>query len=92
MRTCAIVTLVVTACSAINAQQPRTFNDPQGRFTVQAPSGWQVLPLNADCLQISDGGAYLSVIVSGGDPGMAMAAIAHQFGGPWHSFAKVRRW
>lgn len=84
-----ILVLVITAFSPVYAQKPQTFNDPQGRFTVQVPFGWRAVPLNADCIQIANGGAYLTVIVTGGDPGMAMDAIAHQFSGQWHGFTKV---
>jgi hypothetical protein len=90
MRIRAILTLVITSFVSVYAQTPKTFHDPQGRFAVQVPSGWRATPINADCIQISNGGAYLTVIVSGGDPGMAMDAIAHQFSGQWHRFTKVR--
>jgi len=86
----AILILVIAAFSPVFAQKPQTFSDPQGRFTVQVPPGWRAVPLNADCIQIANGGAYLTVIVTGGDPGMAMDAIVHQFSGQWHGFAKVR--
>ena len=86
----AILILVIAAFHPVYAQKPQTFSDPQGRFTVQVPSGWRAAPLNADCVQVSNGGAYLTVIVTGGDPGMAMDAIAHQFGGQWRGFVKVR--
>jgi hypothetical protein len=90
MRIRAILTLVISTFLPVYAQTPKTFHDPQGRFTVQVPSGWRAVPINADCIQISNGGAYLTIIVSGGDPGMAMDAIAHQFSGQWHRFTKVR--
>jgi hypothetical protein len=35
----AILILVVAAFSPMYAQKPQTFNDPQGRFTVQVPAG-----------------------------------------------------
>jgi len=89
MRIRRILTLVITTLSFVYAQQDQTFNDPQGRFTLQLPAGWRAVTLNPDCFQISNGGAYLSVIVSGGDPGMAMDAIAHQFSGQWRGFEQI---
>jgi hypothetical protein len=85
----AILIFVVATFSPLYAQKPQTFNDPQGRFTVQVPSGWRAVPLNADCVQIGNGGAYLTVIVSGGDPGMALDAVVHQFAGQWRGFTKI---
>jgi len=85
----AIFILAVASFSPMYGQKPQTFNDPQGRFTVQVPSGWRAVPLNADCIQVGNGGAYLTVIVSGGDPGMALDAVAHQFAGQWRGFTKI---
>jgi hypothetical protein len=85
----AILIFVVATFSSLYAQKPQTFNDPQGRFTLQVPSGWRAVPLNADCVQIGNGGAYLTVIVSGGDPGMALDAVAHQFARQWRGFTKI---
>ena len=51
-----ITVLVITAFSPVYAQKPNVFIDPQGRFTVQVPTGWRAVPLNADCLQIGNGG------------------------------------
>ncbi len=87
MRIRAILTLVISTVSLAYGQQ--TFHDPQGRFSVQLPVGWRAVALNPDCVQISNGGAYLTVTVSGGDPGMAMDAVAHQFSGQWRGFTKM---
>lgn len=89
MRIRVLFTLVITTLSLVYAQKTQTFNDPQRRFTVQLPAGWRAVTLNPDCIQVSNGGAYLTVIVSGGDPGMAMDAVAHQFSRQWHGFTKV---
>ncbi|HLM99488.1 MAG TPA: hypothetical protein VK335_09420 [Bryobacteraceae bacterium] len=89
MRIRGILTLVITTLSLVYAQLTQTFNDPQGRFTLQLPAGWRAVTLNPDCIQISNGGAYLTVIVSGGDPGLAMDAVAHQFGRQWHGFEQI---
>jgi hypothetical protein len=40
-----ILVLVITAFSPVCAQKPQTFSDPEGRFTVQVPSGWRAVPL-----------------------------------------------
>lgn len=85
----ALLIFAIAAFLPMYAQSAQTFNDPQGRFAVQVPLGWRALPLNDDCIQISNGGAYLTVIVTGGDPGMAMDAVAHQFSGQWHGFTKI---
>ena len=84
-----ILALIVTTLTFVYAQQNQSFHDPQGRFTLQLPAGWRAVTLNPDCIQISNGGAYLTVIVSSGDPGMAMDAVEHQFGGQWHGFEQT---
>ncbi len=89
MPTRSIAAFLLTALVPLSGQNSQTFHDPQGRFTVALPAGWHAVTLNPDCFQISNGGAYLTVIVSMGDPGMALKAVAHQFSGQWHGFTEV---
>ena len=74
------------------AQQAGTFNDPQGRFSLAVPAGWKAAPLNADAVQLSNGGAYVTAMVlAGSDANMFIDAIGRQAGGQWRGFAQARR-
>jgi hypothetical protein len=84
--------LVLCAAGRAPAQGASTFNDPQGRFSVQAPAGWTATALNSDAVQLSSGASYVTVLVlPNGDPAAAIDAIARQTAGQWRGFAEARR-
>ena len=68
------------------------FRDPQGRYTVETPSGWKASQLNGDAVQLTSAPAYVTVMVlPGSDAGMLMDSIARQTGGQWRGFAEAQR-
>ena len=94
MRSHAALCLVLVLCAAgwAQAQGASTFNDPQGRFSVQVPASWTATQLNSDAVQLSSGAGYATVLVlPNGDPAAAIDAIARQTAGQWRGFAEARR-
>lgn len=87
-----LVCLILAAAGLSFAQQAGTFNDPQGRFSLAVPAGWKAAPLNADAVQLSSSGAYVTAMVlAGSDASMFIDAIGRQTGGQWRGFAQARR-
>jgi hypothetical protein len=69
-----------------------TFNDPQGRYTLEAPAGWKATQLNSDAVQLMNAPAYVTVMVlPGADAGMNLDSIAKQTVGQWRGFAEAQR-
>ncbi len=67
------------------------FHDPQGRFSFRPPRGWTVTPLNANCVQLSQGSAYITLLAfEGSDPDLFLNSIAGQTARQWRVFTKVR--
>ena len=86
------IALVLCAAGRAPAQGASTFNDPQGRFSVQVPASWTATQLNSDAVQLSSGAGYATVLVlPNGDPAAAIDAIARQTAGQWRGFAEARR-
>jgi hypothetical protein len=87
----ALLCLILPAAGLSLAQPAGTFADPQGRFSLAVPAGWKAAPRNADAVQLSSGGAYVTAMVlSGADPNLFIDAIGKQAGGQWRGFAQAR--
>jgi hypothetical protein len=58
-----------------------TFNDPQGRYTLEMPAAWKATQLNSDAAQLANGAVYVTVMVlPGGDANLSIDPIAGQTG------------
>ncbi len=61
------------------ARAQSVFHDPQERFSFHTPRGWTVTPMNANCVQLSEGSDYITLLVfEGGEPGLFLNSIAAQ--------------
>ncbi len=92
MRNTACLSVALCLACELQAQRPAVFNDPQGRFAIQAPAGWKATALNSDAVQLANGAAYVTLMVlPGGDPAIFLGAIARQTGGQWKGFREAHR-
>jgi hypothetical protein len=83
--------LLILCCVAYaKAQQPATFHDPSGRFTMQLPAGWKSVQMNADAVQWSSGAAYVTALVlPGNDADLMVKAVGQQTAKQWKGFAEA---
>ena len=88
MRLTVVLALSLVAIPCARCQSG-TYTDPQHRYTVSIPSGWRATQLNSDAVQFSNGTAYLTAMVLGGDPATSMNALARQTAGQWRGFAEA---
>jgi hypothetical protein len=91
MRPLVILSLISVLAGSSAGQGP-TFQDPQGRFTLQAPPGWKVTPLNNDAVQLANAPAFVTVMVlPGEDAQLFLDSVARQTGSQWRGFTEARR-
>jgi len=75
----------------LGAAEPN-YRDPQGRYTLRIPPGWNTTQMNSDAVQFSNGAAFVSVLVlPGSDVDQTLETIGKSFVGQWKDFAQVRQ-
>lgn len=68
------------------------YRDPQGRFTLRIPKGWNASQLNNDVVQFFSGTLNVTMLtVSGSDPNLSINAIGTQTGQQWKNFKEIRQ-
>jgi hypothetical protein len=83
----AILLFSLYSCAVYGAAP---FEDPQGRFSLEAPTGWHAAAAGRDTVLIAAGEAYATIAVVD-DPNFSIAAVARQAGRQWQGFAETGR-
>jgi hypothetical protein len=79
------------AATVVAGAQTRSFRDPQGRFSVAVPPGWNA-SANGDAVMLTtSGGAYGMVVVipMGAAQQNRVAEFTDQFGRQWSAYQRV---
>ena len=85
------IRLLSTVLLALSSLCAAVYNDPQGRFSLQAPAGWKTTPLNADSVQVASGSGYVTALAfAGSDARTLVDSVARQLGAQWTGFTQAR--
>lgn len=73
-------------------QSAPNYRDPQGRYTLRIPPGWNTVQMNGDAVQFHSGAAFETMIVSpSSDVDLMMNSTGSAIGKQWKNFGEARR-
>ncbi len=89
---CALIFAIPHRAPAQTSSGAPNYRDPQGRFTLRIPQGWNTVQINNDAVQFSSGAAYVTLLsLPGTDPALTIGAVGTATGKQWKNFAEMRR-
>jgi len=68
------------------------YRDPQGRYTLRLPAGWNSVQMTRDSVQFSSGTASVSLMaLPGSNADVTMDVMGKSFAGKWQNFKETDR-
>ncbi len=88
----AVLMLATSTVSAAQQSRGSAYHDPNGRFTIAIPTGWEAAP-QGDALIIKHGTTYVVVsrVEGAASPQDVIASLAKQYGSQWRDVTIVNR-
>jgi hypothetical protein len=83
---------LLSSLAAQPASGQHGFADPQGRFSLQYPTGWTANSPGPDAVSLVNKDASVTVMIWGqGDPATALSQLLDQYQSQWASFLEIKR-